>query len=309
MSWSPDGTKLAISYCDTSTLLESEETSSYIWEVENPNKPLYTLNSHSSSICLEYNMKESSLLVSGMLDGRVAAFDPRASQDPIMMSEREVSHRAQVNSVLWINSKTSAEFFSGSSDGQVIWWDVRKPDEPVEKLLMDPMNVNEQDINRSYGVSVLEYESTMPARFMAGTEQGMLFACNRKGKSPMEQIQLRVNYTILTKFLNNEKNEIFAKQLQCHTGPIYSLARNPAFVKNFLTVGDWVARIWSEDCRESSIIWTRNHSCMLTCGCWSPTKCSLFYISRMDGVLDCWELLQQQNEPSLSIKVSCFKTI
>lgn len=91
--------------------------------------------------------------------------------------------------------------------------------------------------------------------------------------------------------------------MQCHTGPIYSLARNPSFVKNFLTVGDFLARIWSEDCRESSIIWTSNHSCLLTDGCWSPTKCSLFYISRMDGVLDCWELLQQQNEPTLSIKV------
>lgn len=195
MSWSPDnGSKLAISYCDTSTLIEGDTTASYIWEVENPNKPLYTLQSQSSSICLEYNNKESNMLISGMLDGQVAAWDVRASKDPIMLSEREVSHRAQVNSVLWINSKTGAEFFSGSSDGQVIWWDVRKPDEPVERLFMDPMNVNEQDINRSYGVSVLEYESTMPARFMAGTEQGMLFACNRKGKSPMEQIVLRVRF-------------------------------------------------------------------------------------------------------------------
>lgn len=42
---------------------------------------------------------------------------------------------------------------------------------------------------------------------------------------------------------------------------------------------------------------------MLTDGVWSPTKCSMFYISRMDGVLDAWDLLQQQNEPILSIKV------
>lgn len=42
---------------------------------------------------------------------------------------------------------------------------------------------------------------------------------------------------------------------------------------------------------------------MLTDGIWSPTKCSMFYISRMDGVLDAWDLLQQQNEPILSIKV------
>lgn len=210
MSWSPDnGSKLAISYCDTSKVREITNTTSYVWEIENPNKPLYTLQSPSSSICLEYNNKESNLLISGMLNGQVGAFDVRASNNPIMLSEPEVSHRAQVNSTVWINSKTGSEFFSGSSDGQVIWWDFRKPDEPTEKLLMDPLNVNEQvgqiirvvrgskfffqDINRAYGVSVMEYESTMPARFMAGTEQGMLFACNRKGKSPMEQIQLRVS--------------------------------------------------------------------------------------------------------------------
>ena len=27
--------------------------------------------------------------------------------------------------------------------------------------------------------------------------------------------------------------------------------------QNFLTVGDWCARIWSEDIKESAIMWTR----------------------------------------------------
>lgn len=98
-------------------------------------------------------------------------------------------------------------------------------------------------------------------------------------------------------------NKINYLQMMCHLGPVYSITRNPAFLKNFLTVGDWTARIWSEDCRESAIIWTKHQVAMLTDGIWSPTKCSMFYISRMDGVLDAWDLLQQQNEPVLSIKV------
>ena len=32
-----------------------------------------------------------------------------------------------------------------------------------------------------------------------------------------------------------------------HHGPIYALQRHPMFSKNFLTVGDWTARIWNED--------------------------------------------------------------
>lgn len=35
----------------------------------------------------------------------------------------------------------------------------------------------------------------------------------------------------------------------------------------------------------------------------SIDRCSMFYISRSDGVLDAWDLLQQHNEPVLSIKV------
>lgn len=32
-----------------------------------------------------------------------------------------------------------------------------------------------------------------------------------------------------------------------HHGPIYSIQRNPAQNKYFMTVGDWTARIWAED--------------------------------------------------------------
>lgn len=92
-------------------------------------------------------------------------------------------------------------------------------------------------------------------------------------------------------------------QMQCHASPIYTLERNPSFSKNFITVGDWNARIWSEDCKESSIIWTKYCSVDLTDGCWSPTKCSLFYLSRVDGNLEAWDLLQQQSEPILTVKV------
>lgn len=59
---------------------------------------------------------------------------------------------------------------------------------------MDPEKSDEQVLERSFGISVLEYETTIPTRFMVGSEQGMLFFCNRKGKSPIEKIPLRVSF-------------------------------------------------------------------------------------------------------------------
>lgn len=75
-----------------------------------------------------------------------------------------------------------------------------------------------------------------PTKFMVGTEQGIVLSCNRKAKSPSERI---------------------VANFSGHYGPVYALQRNPFFPKNFLTVGDWTARIWSEDLRDSSIMWTK----------------------------------------------------
>ncbi|KAG5671329.1 hypothetical protein PVAND_001532 [Polypedilum vanderplanki] len=286
LSWSCDGgSKLAITYCDTNFQKRTSGVSfnSYIWETENPNQPLYKISPSGPSICIEYHNKDPYLLVSGQQNGQCCAFDTRSGPNPVFCTPREVSHRESVNSVLWINSKTHTECFSGGADGQVVWWDIRRFNERLDVLYMDPMKTDDQSLDRAYGVSVLEYETTIPTRFMVGTEQGMLFFCNRKGKTPMEKIPLR---------------------MQCHASPIYTLARNPSFFKNFITVGDWNARIWSEDCKESSIIWTKYCNVELTGGCWSPTKCSLFYLSRMDGNVEAWDLLQQQSEPVLTIKVS-----
>ena len=67
---------------------------------------------------------------------------------------------------------------------------------------------------------------------------------------------------------------------QAHYGPVYALQRNPCFPKNFLTVGDWCARIWSEDIKESAIMWTSSYTENLTDGCWSPTRPSVFFTAR-----------------------------
>lgn len=186
---------MAISHCNLNFQedpnIADDFKQSYLWEIENPNAPLLTLEPPSSCLCLEYNQKDPTSLVAGLFSGQVAAFDTRSGSTPVAASDREVGHRDPVNSVLWINSKSGSEFFSGSSDGQVIWWDIRKL-QPIECLLMDPQRTDDQVLERSFGVSVLEYEPTIPTRFMCGTEQGMLFSCNRKGKTPIEKINIRV---------------------------------------------------------------------------------------------------------------------
>ncbi|XP_066256971.1 dynein axonemal intermediate chain 2 [Euwallacea similis] len=285
ISWSPDNqTKLAITYCNLKfqSIVPKETTFSYIWEVENPNRPLLTLKPEYPSVCLEYHQKDPHSLVSGQRNGQVALWDIRKGYEPVELSQIENSFRDPVYSVLWIHSKSGCEFFSASTDGQIKWWDIRKLSNPTESLLLDYAKEEEQDISKALGASCLEYESTIPTRFMCGTEEGIVVSCNRKGKNAMEKMGVR---------------------FKAHLGPVVALQRNPAFVKNFLTIGDWSAKIWSEDCRESSIIWSGFHRAMLTDGAWSPTRLSVFFTTRTDGILDVWDIMQQQKQASLSVKV------
>jgi dynein intermediate chain 2 len=68
-------------------------------------------------------------------------------------------------------------------------------------------------------------------------------------------------------------------------------------------VGDWSAKIWSEELK-TPIMQTRYHNSYLTYGCWSPTRTGLFFLTRMDGFVDIWDFYYRQNEVAYSQKVS-----
>jgi dynein intermediate chain 2, axonemal len=79
--------------------------------------------------------------------------------------------------------------------------------------------------------------------------------------------------------------------------------RNPSHSKFFMTVGDWSAKVWSED-GKSPIMNTRYAPSYLTAGTWSPTRPGVFYTTRMDGVVDVWDYYHRQNAVAYSHKVS-----
>ena len=89
----------------------------------------------------------------------IGIFDTRKGSQPVELSLIEKSHRDPAYRTLWVQSKTGSEFFSASSDGQVLWWDYRKLQDPIESLVLDPEKKG--DIKNALGAMVLEYEPTM----------------------------------------------------------------------------------------------------------------------------------------------------
>ncbi|XP_037073887.1 dynein intermediate chain 3, ciliary-like [Pollicipes pollicipes] len=284
LSWSPDASHLAAAYTSLRFQSSAQDlpTQSFVWDVENPSRPDYTMAPPDCLVSVEFNPKESFVLAGGTYRGRVCWFDRRRGPQPVEMSTLEASHRDPVYSTVWVNSKSGTELFTASTDGMVLWWDTRKLSEPTETLIIDVNKTQEPSLRLAQGATVLEYETTIPTKFMIGTEQGCVIQCNRKGKTQTEKI---------------------AAIYSAHLGAVKQVQRNPAFLKNFLTIGDWCAKIWSEECRESAIFWTDNGEVRLTNGAWSPSRPSVFFTTKADGTVDVWDILYQQRLPVLTVQV------
>lgn len=256
----------------------------YIWDLENPLKPIVTLQSDDVVLTTFYCPKDDNWIAGGLMSGKVCVWDARTGDGPINICPLEAAHREGVPAVCWVHSKTNTEFYTGSLDGSVKFWDGRDLETPIQEILIDPILTDEQSRDRSQGVTVLEFEYTIPIRFIIGTDMGCIFVGNRKGMTPTETLQAG-NYRLFY-------------------GPIRTVERNPFFVKNFLITGDWCAKIWAEECKGSPTTLLIKKKNQVLCGTWSTMRCSLFVTGDIKGELDFWDLLLHQRAPIFSLKYS-----
>ncbi|MBN3308661.1 DNAI2 protein, partial [Amia calva] len=283
LSWHPDGSQKVAVACSSLEFLgipNHMSCDSYIWDAENPSEPEMTLKPESPLVSLEYNPKDFHILVGGCYNGQIAYWDPRKGSQPVGMSTMEQSHKDPAYKVLWSPSKTGTFTMSASTDGQVLWWDIRNLSEPTESLVLDP--TKRGNLDSALGAVSLAMDPTVMTRFMVGTEEGLVVSCNRNAKTPTEKIVCTYSG---------------------HHGPVYAVQKNPFLPKNFLTVSDWSTHIWSEDLKESLIMQTKNDTTRLNDGCWSPFRPSVFFTAKADGTLDVWDLLFKQTDPTISLKV------
>jgi len=283
ISWYPDGgKKLAVAFAIMQFQdwrMEGMSNLSYIWDVNNPNNPEMELQPSSPLCCLEYNPKDPHLLVGGSYNGLISYWDTRKGPNPADTSIIEKSHRDPVYDVAWLQGKTAFECASTSTDGQVLWWDIRKLGEPSEKLVLEDKGAPD---GRAMGGVCLEYSAAAgPTKFLVGTEQGSVVSCNRKAKNPGDRI---------------------GTVYEGHCGPVYALHRNPFYPKFFLTIGDWTVRLWNEELR-SPIMTSKYFKNYVLDATWSPTRPGVFLSTKMDGTLDVWDYFYKQNDPTLSLQI------
>jgi len=290
IGWHPEGpTKLVGSYSNLRFQRTTEEmpTSSFIWDISERNVPLTELRSTSPLICSQYNHKNSDWIFGGCYTGILNWYDLRKGPTPASKSAVEVSHFDPVYDVVWLQSKTGTECASASSDGRLLFWDVRKLNEVMDSCtLTDGGKDNPKTLG---GVSLEWMQEAGPTKYLVGTEHGMILSCSRKPKKACE----------IGAWFGSEERGGYGR----HFGPVYSVKRNPYNPKFFLTVGDWCFKMWMEELK-GPMMQSPYYPAFLSAASWSPTRPGVFFLARHDGRLDAWDYYYRMNEVSLSHKVS-----
>lgn len=284
---------------------------SYIWDIQNPNRPYFTIEPESAICCMSFNKKNADTFVGGCYNGLLCIWDLRKKGRKCVESTViEKTHFDPVYGVEWIQSRTGTEFVSVSTDGYIYWWDTRKlKTGPMDSMLL---TLGSEEENKSFvhGATSLEYRTDAGAtKYLVGTEQGNIICVERKAKKDGESTKaIKCVYGDVrdqqSDESTNEQQFRMAEDTSSHHGPVYSLCRNYFIPKCILSVGDWMCRLWMDDIK-TPIMTTRYENSLLTSGIWSRTRPSVFYISKKNGELDIWDFyFKGQYEPALTCKIS-----
>lgn len=180
LSWHPDGAaKLAVAYCNLNFQSDPQAVPSYIWDLQKTNAPdvelIPALTASAMSTAtpltsLAYNTRSPDHLIGGTYGGLLAFFDLRKGGCASDLSLLEMSHSDPVYDVQWVQTRTGNECASVSTDGRLLWWDLRKlRNGPIDSMWLrqDP-NSSGTSGELMYTATSLEYRADAGVRLVIG---------------------------------------------------------------------------------------------------------------------------------------------
>jgi len=238
---------------------------------------------------------------------------------PTILSAVDQSHKRTITDLVWMppslevtekgkfvrktvtGSGELTQFATIASDGQVLFWDLRKAAESMEEkdkkeegkktkegwgpTAKMPISFDGGELGCSFGLMDVPDDVDAPCRLFCVTEEGEFVTIQLSG--PQEE-----------NFVKGVRSAIPG-----HYGPCTALQRSPFVPKVHLSVGDWSFTLWKEGVT-SPLFASPFAACLLSCGAWSPSRPAVIFIGKTDGNIDIWDLLDRSHEPSMTVNVT-----
>ncbi|KAI8817694.1 WD40-repeat-containing domain protein [Fimicolochytrium jonesii] len=253
----------------------------------------------------------------------------------VAVSSIEFSHRGIVTDIQWLPKNVELghtgemvekgenghrELVTSSTDGQVAFWDTRfKKDLKSLDLVWRPflrVPLSAMDNTFDYSLTKISIkkpptdkmssntdtakpddgsnkenkdgkdakdakETLFSSKFFSATEEGDLIYADWNAEKSTEDKASRVEHAA-----------------NYHFAAVTDLHRSPFFPDILLSVGGWSFHIWKEGVTTGPLLSSAPSLSYLVGGRWSPTRPGVFYISKTDGSVEVWDLLDRSHSPS-----------
>jgi len=255
--------------------------------IKNPTWPEYSFTTEAGVMCIDFHPTQPALIAAGCYDGTVMVFDIRYKQTnkPIYQSTvRTSKHTDPVWQVKWENKDDTAKnqsFFSISSDGRVVSWNLMKnklePEEVTKlKLVVDKEkeladNKKEQFVYGLAGGNCFDFNKYEDHLYLVGTEEGLIHLCSKAFSG---------------QYLETYKDHFLA---------VYSVKWNPYHPKTFLSCSaDWTIKMWIRDMKRPIV--TFDLGDQVGDISWAPYSSTVFAAVTSDGKLYVYDLNQNKHK-------------
>jgi len=92
--------------------------------------------------------------------------------------------------------------------------------------------------------------------------------------------------------------------IQAHHGPVQTLRRSPFIQDVLLSVGGSSFALWSEEDLSGPLLEHTVIGLEFTAGDWSPSRPSVFFLTKSDGSVDVWDVMDTSYLPVSTVSVS-----
>lgn len=252
-----------------------------LWSLQNPQWPLWCIETASGVTSLDFSKHHSTLLAVGMYDGGVAVYDVRdrdGAKPSAVSMQAAGNHSDPVWQVQWVELGDRGEkIISISTDGRVTQWSLTKGLEFNDlmrlKKASNPLNQQAAKTGGSEGFMSMRssglcfdfswMDSTV---YLAGTEEGHIHKCS-------------VSYS-----------EQYLHSYFGHMGPVYSVRFSPFSPSVFLSASsDWTVRLWSEEKQEPLLVFQTGKSAVNDVR-WCPHNSTVFADVTDSGAVEVWDM-------------------
>ncbi|KAI9002305.1 WD40-repeat-containing domain protein [Gaertneriomyces semiglobifer] len=282
----------------------------------------------------EYHDKLKVSRRTGATSGSRDQQQERVSETPsihwVAVSSIEASHRGSITDLQWLPRNMELghngelvdkgdmghkQLVTSSLDGQMAFWDTRykkdwksldlvwRPflrvplsamdntfDYSLTKVNIRRLASDRADVANLFPLDTPSSEKKPPefsSKFFSATEEGDLIYADWIAEKAGEEKASRVE-----------------QSLSYHFGAMSDLQRSPFFPDVILSTGGWSFHVWKEDVLAGPLLSSAPSSASVVCGRWSPTRPGVFYISKYDGTIEVWDLLDRSHSASSVQNVS-----